>query len=148
MNRALVVLAALLALGMPASASDMVIYHETGGTFLAGLPRPVEGVNAASFVVTPAENHTRLRFQLGFEPEGVSFDTFAAEGTLRFRLYIELADAETGEPLPEASFRMTRNGTVAYEAREPVRVTVWLQQGAAVSWTMRVSAMPDPIIVE
>lgn len=146
MNRVVLLLAIVLVAPF-ASADDMVIYAEESGRFEAGLVEPVEGVNAHSLVVVPVENHTRLRFQVGFDPAGVAVQTAAVEGTLYFRLYLDLADAETGEPLPGGRIRLDRPGTVSYQAEGPVRATLWLQQGAGVGWTMRVSALPDPVVI-
>lgn len=120
-----------------------IVYAERSGTFLVGLngAAAVDGVNAATFVVTPEENFTRLRFSLDFT-EGLAADTPVAEAELLYRMRIDLFDNATF--LGSLDYRAPGTFSATLEPERPITVVVSLVQGANVDWTLRVSALRDP----
>lgn len=137
--------ALLLALAPHAAAQeDLVVYLDERGRMEAGTPAEgVEPVSKRVFEVTPVDGFHHLRFALGMDPPGLTVDALVAEGTLRYRMQVEVFDADGALV---ASLRYDGNATYAYEAPDerPLRVELSLRHGAGVEYHLRVSALPDP----
>lgn len=147
MRAARLALVAFLVALPPVHAAGDVEYVAASGTMALGVAAVgVEGANLARWTFAPDASHHRLAVTLSFNGSSLDAEAGPAGVAVRNAFQADLVNATTGALLPGGALRFDSPGTLTYDLAgdAPVRLDLYLLNGANVAYDLRVAGEPDP----